>query len=237
MTVAFNIEIKRTDRKRSVGFSARWPDTMVVSAPKRLDDKALTEMIKSRHAWAERRLNRLSEEYNRLGIPKHYAGGETFPYLGEQYPLTVIASGDRTRPKCRLEGGRFIVEIRLVDADEQPGLVKIAIDKWYRRQAEQVLTDIVERWTSKVGSRPVSVHVRNQRSRWGSCSRKGVINLNWRLILLPPDLLDYVIVHELYHLKRPDHSSRYWALVEKSIPDYKRKRSRLHTYSAYLEAI
>ncbi len=235
--MAFNIEIKRTGRKRSVGFSVRWPDTMVVTAPKRLDKNALTEMIKSRHAWAERRINRLSEEYGRLGLPKQHTGGETFPYLGEQYPLTVIASGGRTRPKCRLDDGRFVVEIKLADEDEQPVLVKKALDNWYRAQAEQILTDSVKRWTPLVGAIPVSVQIRNQRSRWGSCSRKGAINLNWRLVLLPPDLLDYVVVHELYHLKRADHSSKYWALVEKSIPDHKKKRRLLHTYSAYLDAI
>ncbi len=194
-------------------------------------------MVGSRHAWAERRLVRLSEEYDRLGLPKRYVGGETFPYLGKQYPLTVIASGSRSRSKCSLEEGRFVVEIRLSGEDEQPVLVKKALDKWYRRQAELVLTESVKTWTPVVGSKPISVQIRNQRSRWGSCSRKGAINLNWRLVLLPPDLLDYVVIHELYHLKRPDHSPKYWALVEKSIPDHKKKRRLLHTYSAYLDAI
>lgn len=235
--MGLNVEVVRSKRKNSVGFSVKWPDIMVVSVPRSLTKNKLEEMINDRQVWAEKRLARLAADYGRLKLPKYYTGGETFPYLGRERPLTVIVSGSRTRPKCSLNGDRFTVEIPRVEEGEQPDLVKKALDKWYRLQAEQVLSNCVEKWTAGVGPKPASVQIRNQRSRWGSCSRKGAINLNWRLVLLPPELLEYVVVHELCHLRRPDHSPKYWALVEKSISDYKKKRNLLHTYSAYLDEI
>lgn len=229
------VEINKTARKKSVGFSVRWPDTMVVTAPRRLDKKTLDEMVESRRTWAERRLIRMTEDYKRLGLPKHYMGGESYPYQGGQYPLTVIASGSQARPKCTLDNERFIVEIRLVEDDEQPVLVKKALDKWYRRQAETEICKTVARWFQVTGKAPLSVRIRNQKARWGSCSRKGAINLNWRLILLPPELLDYVVVHELCHLQQPDHSARFWSIVEQAMPDRKQLRKRLREYSPYLD--
>jgi predicted metal-dependent hydrolase len=231
------VEVNKTARKKSVGFSVRWPDTLVVSAPRRLDKKTLDEMVDGRRAWAERRLARMSEEYGRLGLPKQYIGGETFPYQGAQYPLRVIVSGSKTRPKCSLDSDRLIVEIQLADEDEQPVLVKKALDKWYRRQAEAVILESVARWAPAIGREPASVKIRNQRARWGSCSRKGSINLNWRLVLLPPKLLDYVVVHELCHLRQPNHSPRFWSLVGQITPDNKHLRKQLRGYSPYLDLL
>jgi predicted metal-dependent hydrolase len=231
------VEIVRSNHKNSVGFSVRWPDTMVVTAPRRLDKGALDEMVEERRAWAERRLERMSEDYDHLGLPKQYEGGESFPYLGGQYPLTVVASGTKARPKCILDSDRFIVEIPLVDDDEQPALVKKALDKWYRRQADAEIAKSVSQWSQVVGKAPAILKTRNQKARWGSCSRRGSINLNWRLILLPPELLDYVVVHELCHLEQPDHSAKFWSLVGQIMPDYKQLRKKLRTYSPYLDLL
>jgi predicted metal-dependent hydrolase len=231
------IETIRTSRKKSVGFSVRWPDTMIVTAPRRLDKHTLTEMVEDRRTWAERRLSRINNEYVRLGLPKRYVGGESFPYLGGQYPLTVIASGSKARPKCVFANDRFTVEVQLADEGEQPALVKKALDKWYRQQAEAEISKATARWSPVVGKAPSSLRTRNQKARWGSCSRKGSINLNWRLVLLPPELLDYVVVHELCHLKQPDHSVRFWSLVGQIMPDFKQLRKRLRGYSPYLDLL
>lgn len=229
-------EIKRTDRKKSVGFSVRWPDTFVVSAPARMDKKTLDGLITERLPWAERRLAKLAADYQRLGLPKAYVGGESFPYLGRQYPLTLILTGNNRRPKCSLVEGRFMIEIHDRDEFEQSVLIKKVLLKWYRSQAEKDLTDSINRWIPFVGHASVFAQIRNQRTRWGSCSRTGKINLNWRLIMLPMEILDYIVVHELCHLVEPNHSPRFWALVERAIPNYKQRRTLLRRHSAYLDA-
>ena len=230
------VEIKRNGRKKSVGFSVRWPDTMVVSAPARMDKKTLDEMVADRLAWAERRLAKTAADYQRLGLPKQYIGGESFPYLGRQYPLTLMVTGNSARLKCTLVEGRLVAVIPRADEFDQSGLARKALMKWYRRQAAEDLADSVNRWTPVIGRTPAILRIRNQRTRWGSCSRAGAVNLNWRLVTLPPVVLDYVVVHELCHLIEPNHSSRFWVLVAKIMPDYKQRRILLRRHSAYLDA-
>ncbi|MFA5866861.1 MAG: SprT family zinc-dependent metalloprotease [Actinomycetota bacterium] len=233
--MGLNVEVVHSKRKNSVGFSVKWPDILIVSAPRSLMKNKLEEMVNDRQDWAEKRLAKLATDYCRLKLPKYYAGGELFPYLGQNYLLTVVVSGRSARPKCVLSDQRFVVEIKQSDDEVQSDLVKKALDKWYRRQAEAEIGQAVERWSQVIGKAPLSVRIRNQRSRWGSCSRKGSVNFNWRLVMLPPDMLDYVVVHELYHLKQPDHSPRFWSLLEKTVPDFKQKRKRLREYSPYLD--
>ncbi|MFH1736554.1 MAG: SprT family zinc-dependent metalloprotease [Actinomycetota bacterium] len=231
-----HFEIKRAEQKKSVGFSVRWPDTMVVSAPARMDKKTLESMVAERLPWAERRLAKLAADYQRLGLPKEYVGGESFPYLGRQYPLTLMVTGNSARPKCSLVEDRLVAVIPHADEFDQSELARKALMKWYRRRAEEDLTDSVSRWAPVIGGTPATVRIRNQRTRWGSCSRAGAVNLNWRLIMLPPEVLDYIVVHELCHLVEPNHSPRFWAVVAKVIPHYKQRRTLLRRHSAYLDA-
>lgn len=231
----FNVEIVRSNRKRSVGFSVRWPDTMVVTAPRDLSGKTLDKMILERRDWAARRLDKLTADYRRLGLPKQYTGGETFPYLGGDYRLTLLVSGSSARTKCSLVDGRIMVEIPRTEEDEQPELVSKAINSWYRQQAEEEIRVSTEHWIPVIGKAPVTARIRNQRARWGSCSHKGAVNLNWRLILLPREILDYVVIHELCHLRHPDHSHDFWDLVAAITPDYKNLRKQLRAFSPYLD--
>ena len=209
---------------------------MMVSAPARMDKKTLELMIEERLPWAERRLAKLAADYQRLGLPKGFVGGELFPYLGRHYPLTLIVAGNSRQPKCFLAEDRFIIEIRDRDEDKQRDTIKKALLKWYRSQAEKDLINSVNRWAPFVGQASVFAQIRNQKTRWGSCSRTGKISLNWRLVMLPPEVLAYVVVHELCHLIEPNHSPRFWAVVAKAIPHYKQRRTLLRRHSAYLDA-
>ncbi len=232
-----NVEIKRTSRKKSVGFSVQWPDTLVVSAPHKLSTKSVEAMARERIPWAERRLTKLSADYQRLRLPKAFIGGESFPYLGKDYLLTVLVSDNGVRPKCGFIDNRFVLEVRCGDDDEQRELIKKALVKWYREQAEREINGSVARWAPVVGAAPVSISIRNQRTRWGSCSRSGRINLNWRLVLTPAPILDYVVVHELCHLIEPNHSPRFWTLVAATLPDYKNQRTWLAKNSLFLDSV
>lgn len=232
-----HVEIVRSNRKRSVGFSVRWPDTMVITAPRDLPKKTLDKMITERRNWAIKRLEQLAADYRRLGLPKYFAGGETFSYLGDDYPLTVLVSGSSTRSKCSLIDGRFVVEIPLAEEDDQPKYISKAIHNWYRQRAEEEIRDSIKRWSPVVGKTPSSASIRNQKSRWGSCSRRGAVSFNWRLVLLPRELLDYVVIHELCHMIEHNHSNRFWNLVEATFPDSRNSRKKLKRYAVYLDAI
>lgn len=184
--------------------------------------------------WAEQRLAEKAAENRAHGLPKAYAGGEDFPYRGGSFKLTVVVTDKNRRPACDFDGARFMVTISGASGDE-PAAVRKALVKWYRRTAEAEVADRIAYWGPIVGRMPSSITIRNQKTRWGSCSTKGAVNFNWRLIMVRPEIMDYVIVHELCHLLQHNHSAAYWALVAKVLPDYKQQRSELRGAAHCLE--
>lgn len=102
-----------------------------------------------------------------------------------------------------------------------------ALSGWYRRRAATVLARRVALWAPRLGVSPARITVRDAKTRWGSCSPTGALSFSWRLLMAPPAVLDYVVVHELCHLKRADHSSRFWALVESHCPLFRAHRKWL----------
>ena len=116
-----------------------------------------------------------------------------------------------------------------IGEEERIAALREAFERWYRQQAERLLPDMVANWQGKVSRRkPSRVLIRSQRKRWGSCSSDGSIRLNWRIVMAEPALIDYLVVHELAHLEVMDHSPRYWAHVERVLPDYRTRRKRLN---------
>jgi predicted metal-dependent hydrolase len=102
--------------------------------------------------------------------------------------------------------------------------------KHYKEQARKLAVNRLTHFNAFYKHPIGKVYIRNQKSRWGSCSGKGNLNFNYKIVLLPPDLADYIIVHELCHLKQMNHSQNFWALVEQQIPDYKQRQKQIRSY-------
>ncbi len=234
--MSINVEIRRTDRTKSVAFEVRLPNTMIVSAPRRLPARAIQRLAEDRLDWAAKRLLFIEAAYGRHGLPKKFSGGETFSYLGRDSLLTVVVAAGSSRSQVVLTEDRLLVTIGAVPEEAQEERVKTALLKWYKSAARQCLEAAVERWSPVVGARPTAVKVRNQRRRWGSCSHNGSLNFNWRLVMAPAGILDYVVVHELCHLREPNHSARYWDLVSQVMPEHTDHRKWLKENAVLLEA-
>jgi hypothetical protein len=112
-----------------------------------------------------------------------------------------------------------------------------AMTAWLRRQARTVIHAEVATWSRLMGLRPARVFLRNQRTRWGSCSSRGNISLNWRLIMAPPDVLTYVVIHELAHLAEPHHGPGFWALVSAHCPEYRNHKAWLKKHGHFLHQL
>ena len=159
------------------------------------------------------------------------ARGDAVPYLGSE--LRLVAPPGRTRVPRR--GDELLVPAGVQDR-------RAALERWYRREAKAVLTARVESAVTELQRTApgraripyVRTTIRDQRTRWGSCSQSGTIALNWRLMLAPDEAAEYVVVHEVCHLAEMNHSDRYWSLVERLYPDHARWRRWLTAHGATL---
>lgn len=146
-----------------------------------------------------------------------------FPYLGREYELDIRRYLSYKKPGVKPEGNRLVV----LTASIEEQVIEAALKQWYSQQAGRIIRERVE-YYQKILQEPIScIRIKDVKSRWGSCSSKRNLNFNWRLVMAPPEVLDYVVVHELCHLKEMNHSKAFWALVESILPDYKRQREWL----------
>jgi predicted metal-dependent hydrolase len=122
------------------------------------------------------------------------------------------------------------------EAARRTRAIEVALVKWYAGRAQEAVEASVARWVAITGRAPKRVLVRNQRQRWGSCSPDGTLRFNWRLIMLAPALLDYVVVHELAHLEVPNHGPEFWRAVARLLPDHAARRRRMREAAANLPA-
>ena len=220
----FPIEILRTPRTRSAAIQVNGSG-VVIRVPKSLSDKRIRELILKRSQWIKTKLREHSE---RPAIaPREYVSGEGFPYLGKTYRLKVVQGAEQS---LKLQAGRLVATI--TSRDNQTSDVKNLLIDWYQRHADLRLREKVERLAPIVGVKPSSIVVKGYKSRWGSCSSKGDISFNWRIIAAPHRIVDYVVIHELCHMLEHNHSPKFWRHVERHEPDWRWCRQWLKTQPA-----
>jgi predicted metal-dependent hydrolase len=196
--------MRRSDRARRVRVRVDRDGGVEVVIPRRLGEQAAVAAVAELAPWIERRLAEVGRQ--RAAV---LARGDTVPYLGES--LTMVGEGGRERVARR--GGTLLVP-------DGPGRAA-ALERWYRRMARVEIAARADRACAAAGLTYTKLTIRDQRTRWGSCTRAGSLSFNWRLLLAPEAVLDYVVWHEVCHLSVLDHSSRFWALVERHCPDHR----------------
>ena len=140
----------------------------------------------------------------------------TLPYLGKNYPLTV--NRNQARNTIEMVDGKFVA--RLKPVKNSSNTLRKLFENWIREKAQDVFKDKVKNYSKKLGASVERIVIKNHRNRWGSLTGKGIINLNLNLIKAPEDVIDYIILHELCHLKIKEHSHHYWDLVYNFMPNY-----------------
>lgn len=224
-TIDYRIE--RSSRRKTVTVAIDPVDGVILKAPTDVPEQRLAAVVTAKGAWILQRLM----DYRELGPtppPREYVGGESYLYLGRNYRLKVVSSADVDKPRAALRGAFLTVEISKEDAEEgREEAVRGALVSWYRRQAGRRLPERVALYAARAGLECPPVLIRNQEKRWGSCSSKGEVRFNWRIIMGPMSLVDYVVAHEVCHLEVRDHSSAFWKLLGTILPDYEDRRARL----------
>jgi hypothetical protein len=223
----FIAEVIRTDRRKTADIRVEEGAVSVV-IPSDLPIERVDSLLKEKRQWIKEKIL-----LHRQALPvsaKQYVSGESFPYLGRNYRLKVERGNFAP---VRLLSGRLLVV--LPQGVEQPHMVRNALVRWYKRLAAQKLQEKVKRFAPMLGVEPVGVSIKTFKSRWGSCSAKGRIDFNWKIMMAPNRIVDYVVVHELSHLKQYDHSPKFWKEVERVMPDYAECKEWLKVNAGQLE--
>lgn len=164
-------------------------------------------------------IEKLEKKAGEAAPAKNYSEGEELFFRGESFPLRW-ASGAGRQPVELRDGAVYI-------SAERRGSEAESLEIWYSRQLYHILREVLPQWTRKIGVAPKKISIKRVKTLWGSCSAKGSLTFSTRLALVPPRLLEYVVVHELVHMKHMDHSERFWAEVERNMPDYRERRDEL----------
>ena len=218
-------EVRRSKRrKKTVEISLNGGGIRVAS-PWKMSDERIREFVLSRASWI---IEKLGEERSRRAQALRFVSGETLPYMGRDVTLAVKPA-DIRKPSVEFDHSKLAVSTppELVDDARYDG-IREAIVEWYRARAEARLPEYVDRWWDRLGKRDRSrILIRDQKRRWGSCAADGTLRFNWRVMMLEPSLIEYVVVHELAHLTHHNHSADYWALVSSVLPDVQQRRQRI----------
>ncbi len=207
--------IRRSDRARRVRIQVS-PDGVEVVVPRRMPLREVEPFVAEKRPWVERTLRRLREAEAERPAARLEDGGAV-PFMGRSLELRVVVEPGRVRPHVAERGERVTVKV----PDPSPETVRGALEVWYRRRAREEVAPRLEAATARAGVRYTRLQIRSQRTRWASCSCSGAMSFNWRLLLAPPEVLDYVVEHEVAHLRVHDHSRRFWALLGSRMPGYR----------------
>jgi predicted metal-dependent hydrolase len=210
-------EVRRSDRARRVRVTVDPTHGVEVVLPRRAPAREAAAAITELRPWIERRLAELERVSATVA-----ARGETLPYLGQT--LRLVAQPGRTRAHRR--GDQL-----LVPAGEPQ---RTAVERFYRRSAHSEIAPRLDAACAAAGTSYSRLSIRSQKTRWASCSRSGAMSFNWRLLLAPEPVLDYVVWHEVCHLEVMDHSPRFWRLLAERCPDYRQHLRWLRRHGATL---
>ncbi len=203
-------------KRQSIALEINSDGTFVVRAPHFVGEQAIREFINSKRKWIDKVYDSKRQSLT-LSRPKQFSEGEKFLYLGNEYALHI-------------DGGilgKLLFEDRFILNECYLPKARILFERWYREEAFMLFTLRCKFYAGNMGVRYNSINLSGAKHRWGSCYSSGNLRFNWRLVMAPKDIIDYVVVHELAHLVEPNHSSRFWAIVDKVFQDHREAKQWL----------
>ena len=217
-------EIQRSQRRRKTVQITMGGGRVLVAAPADTPTSKLEAIVNKRAPW----ILRQSPDPALLTSRKRFVSGETLPYLGRNVRL-IVEPADISSPQVRFDHWSFRIVVPSSLAEpKRYDEIREEVVQWYRKRAAQRLPQAVKTWRKRIGlTESPTIRIRDQRQRWGSCAPDGTLRFNWRVVMLHPQLVEYIVVHEMAHLKISRHSPEYWALVSGLLPDAQKRRRQL----------
>ena len=220
--------VKRSARARRVRLEMRSETGLTVVIPRTYPLVRLPELLKKKQRWIL-----VNFVKHKQGLPplnmQHLKSGDVVLYLGQLLKVVVKEGG--IAGQVRLDRRRLIVSL-----GKENNELNYVLEQWYLAQAEELFQQKTAKWGAKLGVNYSKVTVRAQKHRWASCSPRGNLSYNWKLILAPEPIIDYVVIHELLHLKEMNHSKKFWQLVADYCPEWRERKQWLEVHENELKA-
>jgi predicted metal-dependent hydrolase len=218
-------KIKRAKRK-TIAIKICPEEGVVLSVPMRCNEDTIKHILNEKGSWILSKLKLVESRAEALE-KREYVTGEKMLLLGDNYNLEII-EGAYKDCSAMFEPTGFKVYIsKEIDESFRKDIIKMTLEKLYREIAKRFLSQRTKYFADILKVNPNRITIKEQKSVWGSCSSKSNINYNWKIIMAPAKIVDYLVVHELCHLIHPNHSEAYWKQVEQVLPDYKERKSWL----------
>lgn len=222
--------VKRSNKRKTVSLFVDPFEGTFLRAPQKTSIDVLKNIIHSRAVWILNKQRLIDESFKQFP-PKEYINGESFLYLGKNLKLKITARNKNNG--VSVSEGRFNVNLHgRIGPEDKPEIIRNLLIHWYKKHAGRILLQRVTLYSKKLGISVPEIVLVNQKKRWGSCSKTGRIRLNWRIVMAPVSLVDYVVAHELCHLKFDNHSRDFWKTLGNILPDYEVRKERLRKEGA-----
>ena len=219
----------RREKRKSLSIRVNGIGEVHAAAPNQMPLHFIEEFIIQKRRWIEKRLLRF-ELWRDWPISRRYEEGEPILFEGKSYPLVIKIQEGWSRCQVFLEAEQIVVW----GPDANPEEIRKALVKWLVGESKKKIEERICKLARLEGFSFSAVTLGNGKTLWGTCRQDGLIRINWRAIFLPPQILDYILIHELCHCKELNHSSRFWAEVERCLPDWRDRRRKLKEYGVLL---
>lgn len=195
---------------------------IIVIAPMNTEDTVIINKVKSKAAWIVQKQYEV-RNINVNKINREAVSGESYLYLGRNYTMQLFNNNDENKIFIRLFRGKFIVNT-YTSSEEK---IKEALEKWYRQKALLKIRERIKYYEPYFEEKVHEVKVKEQKKRWASCTNNNVLLFNWRCVMAPVYILDYIVVHEMCHMRYKNHSKEFWEYLYTVMPDYEARREYL----------
>lgn len=218
--------VRSRRRRKTMTLTIDRGGTVVIRTPLRTGKREVEHFFQQNRRWIARKRAE-KRELERLSRPKSFAPGEEFLFMGRTYKLHLKSRNGNTKPLTWSSDG-FVLR------REHSKHARDLFIKWYKEKAATKIAQRVRFFSEQLGLQPKAVRVTSAKAQWGSCSADNRLSFNWKLVMAERPAIDYIVVHELVHIKRKNHSARFWDTVQAIIPDYKERKLWLDNNSHLL---
>lgn len=221
-TIEFAVEYRK---RKTLSIVVEAPRAITVIAPVGSTEDRIMETVKAKSKWIIQKLFEIKEmEYRKRN--KEYINGESFIYMGRNYSLQIVVNETIREPETKLSKGKFFVTVPSKSDDA----IKLALENWYKDKAKEKIAERIAYYQPSFDINPKRLVIKDQQKRWGSCTKSHELLFNWKCVMAPSAVLDYIVVHEMCHMVYMNHSKEFWQMVKKVLPDYEARKELLRNY-------